>query len=64
MATMVTASSLAKETGGSSTTGADRACSNERSRKDKYEDSTPKLAGRVCTLKSICNGCRQRKKLL
>jgi len=53
IATVATASSLAKETEGPSIVGTDRVCSDERSREDKYKDGMPKSAGRVYTLKLI-----------
>jgi len=49
---------MTKETRGFSTADTGRACSNGRNRKDEYKNGMPKSAGRVCTLKSICNGCR------
>jgi len=50
--------SLAKKTRGSSAAGADRVCSDERGRKDKYRDGMPESANSVCTLEPICNRCR------
>jgi len=56
MAADAIASSLAEETREFSKVGADRACSNRESRENKYGDSIPESAGRVCTSKSICHG--------
>jgi len=58
MVTDTTASSLAKETRGSSVTSTNRACSNGRGRKNKCEDSMPKSAGSVYISKPIYDGCR------
>jgi len=49
MATIIIASSLARKTRDSTTVGFNRACSDGRSRENRYSDSTSKLAGRVCT---------------
>ena len=61
---VATASSLAKETEGLSIVGANKACSNGRSRENKCEDGILKSADRVCILEPIYNRCRQEKKLL
>ena len=60
MTTIVTASSLAKDVG-SSTTGANRVYSYRRSEENECSYGTPNLAGRVCTSQSICHGYRQRE---
>jgi len=58
MATIATVSSLAKKAR-DTTVDADRACSNRRSRENKYSNGMPKLAGRVYTLvRPICYGGR------
>ena len=40
--------SLVKEIKDFSTVGSSKTCSNRRDKKDKYSDSIPKLANRVC----------------
>ena len=57
-AIVATVSSLAEKTGGLSTVGTNRACSDGRSGEDKCEDGMSKLVGRICTLETICNRCR------
>jgi len=50
MVIIATASSLAEKTRGSTTVGSSRICSNKRSRKNKWDNGMPELAGRVCTM--------------
>jgi len=47
MATISTASNLAKETEGDSTAGSNRTCSDGRSREDKCGDNAPQSEGKV-----------------
>jgi len=56
---------LAKEARDSTTIGANKACSNKGSRKNRYSNGMPKSAGRVHTsIESICYEYKQGKKLL
>ena len=60
IATIATASSLAKEARGSSTVSA-----NRESRMNKCNYSTSKSTNSICTkMRSICYRCRSWKKLL
>ena len=62
MATVVTVSSLAEETGGSLIVGANRVCSDGKSGEDKYGNGMLKSAGRVCvSVRFICHGSRSWK---
>jgi len=47
---------MAKETRDFSAAGTDRACFDRRGRMNECKDGTPKLVGRVYTLKPICDG--------
>jgi len=56
------ASGLAKEARAISTAGADRTCSNGRSRKDKCSYGDPLTEDRVPPKEPICYGCGQEGK--
>ena len=56
--------SVVEKARNASSTGDNRARSDERSRKDKYSDGTTTAENRVGTMQLICYGGRQRKKLL
>jgi len=61
---MAKASGMAKKAGGSTTAGADRACSNGESGENECSNGVPHSEGRVGTVQPICHGCGQGKKLL
>jgi len=49
--------SLAEETRDFSTAGSNRICINGRNKENKYDDGTPKSAGKICALaRLICHG--------
>jgi len=54
-------SSLVKEARDTSTVGPYRACSNERSEKNKYSDGEPSTESRVSSKEPICYGYGQKR---
>ena len=54
----VMASGLAGEIRDFSAVDTDRACTNKESKKNKYSNSMPELAGKICTSQPICYGSR------
>ena len=64
MATIDTASNMAKKTENTLTADVNRAYSNRGSKKNECSDGMPLAESRVSATQPICHGSRQREELL